>query len=66
MMLWAVIFGALSMYAGLLISYYFNLAAGASIILVTVVIFFVVFIIQNFRTRQAFGRRATAVRGVGK
>ena len=65
MMFWAVIFGALSMYIGLLISYYFNLAAGASIILVTVVIFFIVFIIQNFRTRQAFSRR-TAARSTGK
>lgn len=47
MIAWAVLFGVLSMYSGLLISYYFNLAAGASIILVTVVIFFIVFITQN-------------------
>ncbi len=53
MMLWAVLFGALSMYFGLLISYHFNLAAGASIVLVTVAIFFVVFIIQNIRGRRA-------------
>lgn len=52
MMLWAALFGILSMYAGLLISYYFNLAAGASIILVTVFIFFVVFIIRNLRQRR--------------
>jgi ABC-type Mn2+/Zn2+ transport system permease subunit len=52
MMAWAALFGALSMYAGLLISYYFNLAAGASIILVAVVIFFIVFIIQNVRNRR--------------
>lgn len=63
-MMWsAVIFGALSMYCGLLISYYFNLAAGASIILVAVVIFFIVFIIQNIRTRQAFSRRAAVSAG---
>ncbi len=52
MMSWAVIFGALSMYLGLLISYHFNLAAGAAIILVTVVIFFSVFIIQNIRSQR--------------
>jgi ABC-type Mn2+/Zn2+ transport system permease subunit len=49
MMAWAMLFGILSMYSGLLISYYFNLAAGATIILVTIVIFFIVFILQNIR-----------------
>jgi len=52
MMAWATLFGILSMYFGLLISYYFNLAAGASIILVAVSIFFIVFIIQNLRQRR--------------
>jgi ABC-type Mn2+/Zn2+ transport system permease subunit len=49
MMAWATFFGALSVYIGLLLSYHFSLAAGASIILVTTVIFFIVFIIQNVR-----------------
>jgi len=53
MMAWAIIFGVLSMYFGLLISYHFDLAAGASIVLVTVAIFFMVFIIQNLRSRRA-------------
>jgi len=57
MMLWAAIFGIFSMYAGLLISYHFNLAAGASIILVTVVIFFIVFILQNIRQRRVISIR---------
>lgn len=52
MMIWAAIFGILSMYFGLLISYHFNLAAGASIILVAVIIFFIVFVIQNIRQRR--------------
>lgn len=52
MMAWAALFGIISMYSGLLISYYFNLAAGASIILVTVFIFFIVFIIRNLRQRR--------------
>lgn len=51
MMAWAVLFGAFSMYSGLLISYHFNLAAGAAIILVAIIIFFAVFIIQNLRQR---------------
>jgi ABC-type Mn2+/Zn2+ transport system permease subunit len=63
MMFWAAIFGVLSMYGGLLISYYFNLAAGASIILVTVAIFFSVFIIQNIRTQHAFNRQANPDNG---
>jgi len=53
MMMWAALFGVLSMYFGLLISYHFNLAAGASIILAAVIIFFIVFVIQNFRQRRA-------------
>jgi ABC-type Mn2+/Zn2+ transport system permease subunit len=52
MIAWATAFGALSVYAGLLLSYYFTLAAGASIILVTTVIFFIVFIIQNLRSHH--------------
>jgi ABC-type Mn2+/Zn2+ transport system permease subunit len=49
MMAWAALFGVLSMYFGLLISYHFNLAAGASIILVAVIIFFMVFVSKNIR-----------------
>jgi ABC-type Mn2+/Zn2+ transport system permease subunit len=49
MMIYASGLGILSTYLGLLISYHFNLAAGAAIILVTVVIFFIVFVTQNIR-----------------
>lgn len=52
MMAWAALFAVLSMYSGLLISYHFDLAAGAAIILVTIVIFFIVFIIQNVRQHR--------------
>jgi ABC-type Mn2+/Zn2+ transport system permease subunit len=52
MMLWAIFFGIISMYCGLLISYHLNIAAGAAIILVTVIIFFIVFILQNIRNRR--------------
>lgn len=53
MMAWAGLFGALSMYFGLLISYHLNLAAGASIILIAIIIFFIVFILQNIRNRRS-------------
>jgi ABC-type Mn2+/Zn2+ transport system permease subunit len=52
MMAWASVFGILSMYFGLLVSYHFNLAAGAAIILVAVLIFFMVFVTQNIRQRR--------------
>ena len=60
MMAWAAGFGLLSNYIGLLISYHFNLAAGASIILVTIIIFFIVFIIQNIRTGRIVRHEETA------
>jgi ABC-type Mn2+/Zn2+ transport system permease subunit len=56
MMGWAVLFGVLSMYSGLLISYYFDLAAGASIVLVSVAIFFIVFLVQNARQGRSMPR----------
>ena len=52
MVTWAIIFGVVSVYAGLLISFHMNLAASASITLVAVIIFFIVFIIQNLRNRR--------------
>ena len=52
MMAWAALFGTLSMYSGLLLSYHFNLAAGAAVIMVAVLIFFIVFIIKNLRRRR--------------
>jgi ABC-type Mn2+/Zn2+ transport system permease subunit len=52
MIAWAVFFGILSMYSGLLISYHFDLAAGSSIILVAISLFFIVFILQNFRQHR--------------
>ena len=60
MMAWAIGFGVLSMYLGLLLSYHFNLAAGATIILVTVFIFFIVFIIQNISQRRLPSPREAA------
>jgi ABC-type Mn2+/Zn2+ transport system permease subunit len=59
MMIWAALFGMLSMYLGLLISYHFNLAAGASIILVAVCIFFIAFAIQNLRQHRLADHKET-------
>ncbi len=52
MMLLAAIFGSLSVYVGLLASYHLNIAAGASIVLVTTIWFFVVFTVQNIRWQR--------------
>jgi ABC-type Mn2+/Zn2+ transport system permease subunit len=52
MITWAIVFGVVSVYAGLLLSYHFNLAAGSSIVLVTILIFFIVFTVQNIRQRR--------------
>ena len=49
MMLWSGFFGAISVYLGLLASYHLNIAAGAAIVLVSTLIFFIVFTIQNLR-----------------
>jgi ABC-type Mn2+/Zn2+ transport system permease subunit len=54
MMLWAVGFGSLSVYFGLLASYYLNLAAGAAIVLVATLIFFIVFFLRS-RPLSTFG-----------
>lgn len=52
MMIWATVFGSVSVYVGLLLSYHFNLAAGSTIVLVAVVIFFCIFFMQSFRTQR--------------
>lgn len=53
MVAWAVFFGILSVYLGLLASYHFNIAAGSMVVLVTIVIFFIVFAVQNLRKQNA-------------
>lgn len=53
---WAVGIGAVSVLAGLLISYHYALAAGASIVLVAVAVFFVVLAAQNLRRPAALAR----------
>lgn len=53
MMAWALGLGIVSVYLGLLISYHYDLAAGATIVLVTVCIFFVVLVTQAIRTSRS-------------
>ena len=52
MMVYASIIGLISVYSGLLISYHFNFAAGSSIVLMAVLIFFIVFTIKNIQARR--------------
>ena len=49
MIVWSAVFGSLSVYLGLLASYQLNIAAGAAIVLISTLVFFIVFTIQNFR-----------------
>jgi ABC-type Mn2+/Zn2+ transport system permease subunit len=55
MIAWAALFGILSVYFGLLLSYHFNLSAGAAIVLTATIIFFTVFAFQGTRLRLAQG-----------
>jgi zinc/manganese transport system permease protein len=49
MMILSAGLGTLSVYLGLLLSYHFDLAAGAAIVVVAAIVFFIVFVIQNIR-----------------
>jgi len=49
MMAWGIAFGTIATYVGLLLSYHLDTAAGATVVLVAVVIFFVVLLVQNVR-----------------
>ncbi len=51
MMLWAALTGSLATYVGLLLSYHYAWAAGASVVLVAVAMFFVVLLVTSFRSR---------------
>lgn len=55
MMVWASLFGSVSVYAGLLISYHADWAAGASVVVVAVGVFFVV--LATVETRRAWRSR---------
>jgi len=56
MMAWAAVFGLFSVYAGLLASYHFDVAAGSAIVLTATVIFFAVLIVTSERNRRARGK----------
>jgi ABC-type Mn2+/Zn2+ transport system permease subunit len=47
MMAWAALIGSISVFIGLLASYYLNFAAGSSIVLVATIIFFIVLAIKS-------------------
>ena len=48
MMIVSVLIGAVSVYGGLMLSWYYDLAAGASVVMVAVGIFFVTLVVQSF------------------
>lgn len=52
MMAWAAGLGSASVYVGLLLSYHFDLAAGATVVFVTVCVFFVVLAVQAARATR--------------
>jgi ABC-type Mn2+/Zn2+ transport system permease subunit len=51
MVAWAALIGSVSVYLGLLVSYHFDLAAGASIVVCAVVLFFVVLLTRGSARR---------------
>lgn len=54
MMVYSALIGLLSVYSGLLVSYYFNFSAGSAIVLVASLIFFTVLMVKSIqRSRQA-------------
>ncbi len=53
MMLWAALVGVISTYLGLLVSYHFSWAAGASVVLTAVTIFFLVLLITSMKKRES-------------
>ena len=64
MIAWAAGIGASSVYTGLLLSYHYDLSAGATVVFVTVCAFFVVLVVQL--TRQSVSRqRLSRARGIG-
>lgn len=58
MMAIAAVLGVASVYVGLLLSYHYDLAAGAAIVLVEVVAFFVVLLMRGLRTATLPARAA--------
>jgi len=55
MMAWAAGFGAISTYLGLLLSYHFDVAAAATIVLVATAIFFIVLALTSARSQVPAG-----------
>lgn len=52
MIAWAIGIGTVSVYIGLLLSYHYDLSAGATVVFVTVCAFFIVLLIQAMRQRR--------------
>ena len=63
MIAWAISIGAVSVYIGLLLSYHYDLAAGATVVFVTVCTFFIIFAIQLIR--QSWAKVVSTGAGAG-
>jgi len=66
MMAWGAGIGIVSTYAGLLVSYHFDVAAGATIVLVAAAIFFAVLAGTNLRDRLTASRRGPHAPAAGR
>lgn len=53
MMAWAAVIGSVSVYLGLLLSFHLDIAGSASIVVVAVTVFFVIFTVQALRGKPA-------------
>jgi manganese/iron transport system permease protein len=60
-MVWAAGIGISSVYAGLLVSYHYDTAAGPTVVLIATLLFFVVFTVRSLQ-RSSPGRVATATK----
>ncbi len=60
MMVYSSMIGLFSVYAGLLVSYYFNFSAGSAIVLVASLVFFAVLLVKNIQNKRHRSKKAAA------
>ena len=60
MIAFSSLIGLFSVYAGLLVSYYFNFSAGSAIVLVASLIFFAVLLVKNIQSKRRQSKEAAA------
>ena len=60
MIAFSSLIGLFSVYAGLLVSYYFNFSAGSAIVLMASLIFFAVLLVKNIQSKRRQSKEAAA------